>query len=218
VARDRFTLDDFGGKGTPFKILHSIIKPRATCGTTISSVMAAEKVAPLKNVKDVERVTVEVYQKAKERVGSGEHRWNPDCRETADHSIPYVVAATLMDGTVTPRSFNDAHLWNSELRALIHKIEVVANEEFTKAYVKLPVEHRTRVTVITRTGEKLVGEAGGDKDELSAEMSDVQIEDKFRSLCEDVIGAKQVKAILKSLWSLEKMDNVAAIPPAFVID
>lgn len=218
VARDRFELADFGGKGAPFKIVHSIIKPRATCGTTISSVMAAEKIAPLKSVKDVERVTVEVYQKAKERVGSGEHRWNPDCRETADHSIPYVVAATLMDGTVTPRSFNDAHLWNPELRGLIQKIEVVANEEFTKAYVKLPVEHRTRVTVVTRNGERLVGEAGGDKDELSAEMTDVQIEDKFRSLCEDYLGAKQVKAILKSLWGLEKMDNVAAIPPAFVID
>jgi len=26
------------------------------------------------------------------------------------------------------------------------------------------------------------------------------------------------KAILKSLWGLEKMENVAAIPPAFVID
>ena len=69
-------------------------------------------------------------------------------RETADHSIPYVVAATLMDGTVTPRSFNDQHLWNPELRALIHKIEVVPNAEFSKAYVKLPVEHREKARKI----------------------------------------------------------------------
>ena len=218
VARDRFVLQGFGGSGTPFKIVHSIIKPRATCGTTISSVMAAEKVSPVRNIKDLERVTVEVYQKAKERVGTGEHRWNPDCRETADHSIPYVVAATLMDGTVTPRSFNDAHLWNPDLRALMQKIEVVANEEFTKAYVKLPVEHRTRVTVVTRSGERLVGEAGGDQDELSAQMSDTQIEDKFRGLCEEVLGAKQVTSILDSLWNLDKLENVAAIPPAFVLD
>ena len=105
----------------------------AVRGTTISSILAAEKVAPLKNIKEVKQVTVEVYKKAKERVGTGEHRWNPDSRETADHSIPYVVAATLMDGTVTPRSFNDAHLWNPELRALMQKIEVVENEEFTQS-------------------------------------------------------------------------------------
>ena len=94
--------------------------------------------APLRNIKEVKQVTVEVYKYAKERVGTGEHRWNPDSRETADHSIPYVVAATLMDGTVTLRSFNDAHLWNPELRALMQKIEVVENEEFTKAYERLP--------------------------------------------------------------------------------
>ena len=217
VARDRLTLGAMGGAGTPFKILHSIIKPRACCGTTISSVMAAEKVAPLRNMADVKKVTVEVYQKAKERVGSGEHRWNPDSRESADHSIPYVVAATLIDGTVTPRSFNDAHLWNPELRALIHKVAVVENAEFTAAYVRLPVEHHTRVTVEMGSGELLVGKAGGDKDELSDHKTDAQIEDKFRMLSEEVLGARQVESIFGQLWKLEQMENVAAIPPAFVI-
>ncbi len=217
VARDTIALGAMGGAGTPFKIVHSIIKPRACCGTTISSVMAAEKVGPLHNIKDVKKVTVEVYKKAKERVGTGEHRWNPDSRETADHSIPYVVAATLMDGTVTPRSFNDAHLWNPELRALIHKIEVVENDEFTRAYVKLPVEHHTRVTVETGSGERLIGKSGGDKDELSDHKSDAEIEDKFRMLCEEVLGARQVESIFAQLWKLDEMQNVAEIPPEFVI-
>ena len=46
-------------------------------------------------------------------------------RETAYHCIPYLVAATLMEGMVTLRSYNEAHLWNPELRALMKKIEVV---------------------------------------------------------------------------------------------
>jgi len=217
VAREPLSLDTMGGNGTPYKIVHSLIKHRASCGTTISSILAAEKVAPLKNVKEVERVTVEVYGKAKERVGSGEHRWNPDSRETADHSIPYVVAVTLIDGTVTPRSFDDAHLWNPELRGLIQKVEVVANDEFSKAYVRLPVEHRTRVTVLTAGGERLVGESGGDEDDLSKPKSDAQVERKFRGLTEDVLGAKQVRSILDCLWNLEKLANVAVIPPAFVM-
>ena len=32
-----------------------------------------------------------------------------------------MTATTLIDGTITPRSFNDAHLWNPELRALVRK-------------------------------------------------------------------------------------------------
>lgn len=216
VARDHFEIS-LGGFGVPFKIQHSLIKPRACCGTTISSVLAAEKIAPLRDLASVSKITVEVYKKAKERVGTGEHRWNPDTRETADHSIPYVVAATLMDGTVTPRSFNDAHLWNPALRALIHKIEVIENEDFTKAYIKLPVEHRTRVTVTMANGEKLVGEAGGAKDELSAPKTDREIEDKFRMLCEEPLGVRPVDALLAQLWKLNEINDVSAIPPGFVI-
>jgi 2-methylcitrate dehydratase len=217
VARERFSLDALGGNGTPFKILNSHIKSRASCGTAISSVLAAEKIAPL-NIKDVKQVIVEVYKDAKERVGTGAHRWNPDTRETADHSAPYNVAVTLMEGTVTPRSFNDAHLWNPDLRALMQKIEVIENEEFTKAYERLPVEHRTRVTVVTNSGERLVGETGGGSDDMAAHMSDAQIEEKFRGLTEDVLGTKQVNGILDSLWHLEDMKSVVAIPQVFILD
>ncbi len=216
VARDRFELT-LGGYGAPFKIQHALIKPRACCGTTISSVLAAEKISPLRDLSSIDKITVEVYKKAKERVGTGEHRWNPDTRETADHSIPYVVAATLMDGTVTPRSFNDAHLWNPALRALIHKIEVVENEQFTRAYVRLPVEHHTQVTVVMANGDKLVGAAGGAKDELSAPKSDAEVAEKFRVLCEDALGVRQVEQLLAQLWELDQLDDVAAVPPGFVI-
>jgi 2-methylcitrate dehydratase len=218
VAREKLELEGLGGtNGAPFRIVHSLIKHRASCGTTISSIIAAEKVAPIANVERVSKVTVEVYKKAKDRVGTGEHRWNPDCRETADHSIPYVVAAALMDGTVTPRSFDDAHLSNPRLRALIQKIEVVPNEEYTKAYVKMPVEHRTRVTVVMDDGERASGETGADADDLSTPKTDAQIVTKFRGLTEEYLGAKRVKSILDRLWAIERMENVAEVPPAFVL-
>ncbi len=71
---------------------------------------------------------------------------------------------------------------------------------------------------MTYGGERLVGAAGGGQDDLSAPKSDAQIEEKFRGLCEDVLGAKRVNAILNCLWRLEHIANVAAIPSAFVLD
>lgn len=218
VARKRFSLDTMGGGGTSFKILDTLIKQRASCATTISSILAAEKVAPLKNIDDVKHVTVEVYKSAKDNMATGEHHWNPNSRETADHSIPYVTAATLMDGTVTPRSFNDAHILNPDLHALIQKIEVIANDDFTKAYGQLPLVHRTRVTVLTHHGEQLVGESGGDKGDLSEHKSDAQISEKFHSLTDDFLGARRVNAILDCLWNLEEVRDVAVIPPGFALD
>jgi 2-methylcitrate dehydratase len=217
VARKKFSLDTMGGGGTPFKIANTIIKVRSTCASTISSSLAAEKIAPLKSVANVERVTVELYAKAKSSRGTGDHHWNPDNRYTADHSIPYVVAATLLDGRISHRSFDDEHLWNPELRALLKKIELVENREFTAAHERLPLEHRTRVTVVTNTGERLVGETGGENGELSEPKSDAWIADKFRGCTEDCLGAKRVNSVLDRLWHLDKIENVAQIPAALIL-
>jgi len=218
VAGRRFSLDAMGGNGAPFKIQETMIKPRASCATTISSILATEKVAPAVRgrIAEVKRVTVETYERAKAGMGTGEHHWNPDTRETADHSIPYVVAAALMDGTVTPRQFDEPHLRDPELRALLGKIEVMANEEFTRAYERLPVEHHTRVNVMMRGGERFSGEAGGEKGDLSETKSDAQITEKFLGLANDFLGAGRAAAILDRLWKLEGLENVAEIPKGLV--
>ncbi len=218
VAHGSFSLDTLGDRETPFKIHDTLIKPRASCATTISSILAAEKAAVrLRNVDDVEKVIVEVYQRAKVGMGTGEHHWNPDSRETADHSIPYVVAASLIDKRHTPESFNDAHLRSPALRTLLRKIEVVANDAFTAEYERVPVKHATRVSVTLKNGERLVGESGGDKGDLSQSKSDAEIEEKFRSLTEAVLGSKRVDAVLATLWRLDEINDLAVIPPLLVI-
>jgi len=50
----------------------------------------------------------------------------------------------------------------------MQKITVVENEEFTKAYNRVPTEQRARVAVVNSSGERLVGESEGGKGDLSA--------------------------------------------------
>ena len=217
VAGKSFTLAPFGGRDTPFKINDTLIKPRASCATTISSILAAEKAAhDVTRIEEIEKVTVEVYERAKSGMGTGEHHWHPDSRETADHSIPYVVAASLIDKRLTPASFDDARLFSAELRGLLPKIEVVTNDAFTAAYERLPVEHRTRVRVALRGGVQAVGEAGGDLGDLSQPKSDAEIEQKFRALAESVLGSKRIDVVLDRLWKLEAVDDVSDIPRLLV--
>jgi 2-methylcitrate dehydratase len=216
VARRPVILQAFGGAGTPFKIHDTLIKPRASCATTISSILAAEKAAArVPAIEAIENVTVEVYERAKIGMGTGEHHWNPDSRETADHSIPYVVAATLIDKRLTPASFANERLWSRELRTLLPKIEVVADPEFTAAYDRIPVEHRTRVTVVLGNGEHVTGYAGGEAGDLSQSRSDAEIEEKFRALTKGALTPQGADAALAMLWRLETMLDVAAIPELF---
>ena len=63
------------------------------------------------------------------------------------------------------------------------------------------------------SGEK----RGGDADDLAAPRTDAQIEQKFREMTEDYLGAKQAHVILQRLWNLEHMRDVAAIAPDFTL-
>ena len=62
--------------------------------------------AQLPDIEAIEKVKVEVYERAKIGMGTGEHHWNPDSRETADHSLPYMLAVALVDGDITLDSYN----------------------------------------------------------------------------------------------------------------
>ncbi len=216
VALKRLTLDTMGGNGTPFKILHTSIKMRPSIGLGVTLILATEKISPL-NMQKVKHVLVELNRRAKNEMGTGAYNWSPETKETADHSAAYLAGVTMMDGTVTPRSYDEAHLRNPQLHALMQKIEVVENEEFTRVYVQAAVQ-RARVTVEMENGERLLGESGGDKDNLSAPKSDAQIVEKFHGLTEDALGAARANSIVERLWGLEKIGNAATIPPDFVLE
>ena len=207
----------FDNLGKDYKILYARPRLRPAMGETHASIYAAEKLGPLRNMNDVREVKVEVYKRAKDLVGTGWHFWNPDTRETADHSLPYVVAAGLMDGAVTPRSFHDDRLWSPELRALLQKIDVVENPGFTEAYHRVPREQRARVSVYMQAGECLVGEAGGDAEDLAVAKSDDRIVDKFRGMAEPLLGRKSADKLLERLWCLEDIDDIARIAEWLVI-
>ena len=228
VGKTALTLPTWGGGEVPFRIGDTVIKPRAACFHTLSPILSAEKAAAQLGARlgEVSNVKVEVYR-ASERtmsnVGSGNNAagnpwWNPESRETADHSIPYCVAAALFDGTVTKASFDDAHLSNGELRALLSKVDIVENDEFTAGYDGWPVRHRTRVSVTLVGGARIVGDCGGDYGDLGDSKSEAEISAKFRALAENALGAWQVDRILEQLWRFEDIPDVSVLPPMLVLE
>jgi 2-methylcitrate dehydratase PrpD len=97
------------------------------------------------------------------------------------------------------------------------KIKVIENPEFTADFNRLPVIQRARVTVVTAGGERLVGLAGEGPNDLATPKTDRQIEEKFRMLAEDHLGAKRVRSVLDCLWNLEQLEDASVIAPQLVI-
>ena len=225
---------EMGGKAVRFKIMDARTRHRPAMGETHAAILAAEKLCgKFGAVKDVQSIRVETHKRAHELVGNRELSWcwAPQTVESANQSIPYLVAAALLEGTITTRSVDAAHLANQDIRTLMTKIDVVENAEFTKLFNKkvlddhpllnshdrLPSEHWARIIVTTGDGRQHSAETGGDIDDLSVQKKDDQIDAKFRMLTEDVLGSKRVNSILDRLWHMEDMKQVACIPRAFVI-
>ncbi len=219
VARQRGELGTLGGGDAEFRICESRIKHRPASGATMASILAAEKIAPLSaaNIAVVERINVEVFQLAKDWGASDAQHWNPTGREMADHSIPYLTACTLVFGTVDHRCFDDAHLHDPRVRALMSKVEVTVNDEYTHLYRNLPVRHCMRTTVAMQGARTLIGETGGGSDDLDSERSDEEIIAKFRVFTEDGLGATRMNNALDTLWTLETVPDVAVIAQQFVL-
>ena len=55
-------------------------------------------------------------------IGSGAEKWKPTTRETADHSMPYVVGAVLIDGAYTDAMFAPERFGDPRTLELMKKI------------------------------------------------------------------------------------------------
>jgi 2-methylcitrate dehydratase len=71
-------------------------------------------------------------------------KYEPTSQETADHSLPYVVAAALVDRQVTPRQFEPDRIADPCLRAQLRKVEVTADPEIERLF---PALQRVIVTI-----------------------------------------------------------------------
>jgi 2-methylcitrate dehydratase len=160
-------------------------------------------------VAEIASVHVATYGEAVRRTATEVEKWNPQTRETADHSIPYLVAAALQDGGVTPATFAPARIQDAALRPLIKKLTVVEEPEFTRRY---PAESCTRIEVTTTDGRLVAAETRHPKGHSGNPLTDAEVEEKFRGLAAGALEAKGCDRVLAETWTLE---NAATLDGLF---
>src|SRR5262249_55204921 len=94
-------------------------------------------------------VCVESHDAAVDIIGKEPEKWRPANRETADHSLPYMVAAALMDGEITPTQFALERLTDPALRDFTQCVRVERHAELSRLY---PAAVGNIVTVTLRDG------------------------------------------------------------------
>ncbi len=200
----RFMIVDCGMKAFPTEALtHSPIT--ATLHLIKEHGLEAE---------DVVEVHIESIARAAD-ILSDPSKYDPRSKETADHSLPWCIAAALADGMVTPKQFKEEKLHDQRIRAQLGKVKVVANEEFEKAF---PARQCTNVTITTTDGKKHSHRVDVPKGDPRDPMTAQELQVKFDALAEPILSEARRSELKRTVFELEKLDDVGKLMDLTVAD
>lgn len=154
------------------------------------------------------RIHVETYKEAFEMMAGDPSRWAPKRRETADHSLPYVVVTALRYGEITSASFDEEHLVDPITMNLMNRVDVAVSPELSRRY---PESAPCRITLEDATGARHVAEVRYPRGHVELALDDNDINDKFRSLYRGHDSADRCENALRALWSLDRASNVGLV-------
>jgi 2-methylcitrate dehydratase len=207
-----FAWPRFAGKDGEFRITGTQIKMHPCIYPGQSPVEAALAVRnEIENTRDIEAIVVRTYYNAWWEAASEPEMWSPNTRETADHSIPYLVSAALLDGNIGPDSFTTARMFDQRLRSLMEKVEVIHDTDLDKL---TPALDPCRIEVRLKNGTRRFGSVDYPKGHVKNPPSDAEIEDKLIRLNEGRMSERNVKQLLDICWTLEKADDVRTLVTA----
>lgn len=153
---------------------------------------------------EVSEIKVEVIARAADILGDP-HKYRPNSKETADHSLPYCLAVGLLDGMVTPLQFREERVQDKALIPIMDKVKVLPNEEFESLFPKF---QPSRVTITTSTGESHSTRVDVPKGDPRDPMTEEEIAVKFTALGADVVGQDQCKKLQGFIMQMDNASNL----------
>jgi 2-methylcitrate dehydratase len=209
-------VEKFGGHGNNFRIHQCGIKTYPAVIYSQTAIAAAKAVADeiVRGTTDkgaaLERITsveVATSKRGLTQTGTDREKWAPTTRDTADHSMPYLVARAMFDGDITNDSYTSERLKEPRILAFMQKINVVEDRGFT-ARVGDPA---TRITATLADGRRVRREVIDIPGFAGKPMQRPDVDRKFRSNIGKRWPREKTEAVSQSLWALENTPDISAL-------
>ncbi|MDN7908759.1 MmgE/PrpD family protein [Burkholderia cepacia] len=206
---------EFGGHGGAFRIGKCFVKFYPAQGLTQTAIPAALDVAAqVGDLRRIRRIEIDTTEVGYVTAGRDREKWAPSTHETADHSLPYIVARAMLDGDITTESYRPDALHDPALRALIERITVREDPALTARY---PVHAPNRVTAVCEDGSTCTKQVDDLPGSPTRPMRRDDYEAKFAKNCRRHWSPAQIRAALDYLWRLDEQPDVATLPPLLVV-
>ncbi|MFQ5803729.1 MAG: MmgE/PrpD family protein [Candidatus Methylomirabilales bacterium] len=203
-----FEMPPFGGRGGPFRIMTARVKPFPSGYFSQSAIEAVlELRSKIRSVEAIKEVRVQTFPSGYYAMGSDESRWKPDTRESADHSLPFVMAMALIEGGLAISHYDQEYYKKPETRALMGRIKISVGEEPERAWPEVPLNI---VDIEVNTGEIHSTKVAYHRGHFKRLMTDADQERKFRPMAEEYakLPKEQVDRLLDRLRNLEQVQEI----------
>ncbi len=197
------------GLGNSWRITQCGMKgfpTEALTHTPISAVLDLVKTNDLEP-EQVEKIQIRSLARAAD-ILSDPSKYDPHTKETADHSLPYVIAVALVDRQVTPAQFTMEKIMDEQVRAQLKKIEVLADPEIEKVF---PALQRAIVSITSIDGRIFTKQLDFPKGDPRNPLSDQEVEEKFSALAEGVLSKTAQQKVKDAIWRLETLESVSQL-------
>jgi len=195
------------GLGETFRINRCSMKAFPTEALTHTPMSAVIQLMKEHNIdkKNIEQVTIGTVARAAD-ILSDPSKYDPQTRETADHSLPYCLAVCIVDGTATPASFEKETIFNPEVRSFLPKIKVYADPEIEKTF---PALKRAKAEIMTKDGKKHELTLDYPLGDYRQPMDEGTLMKKFDSMVIPITGQSHRDKIVEAIMNLDKVSDVA---------
>jgi len=163
--------------------------------------------------EDVEAIDIATYEVAWSEIGGGQddhaQKWDPQNKETADHSLPYMVAVALTDGCCTQDSFRVERIRDPALRPLLEKITVTLDDEISRTWIAHPAH---LIEVLLRDGTTVRLRSDHPRGHPRNPMTADELLDKFRRQSRtrlDDVATEELLSLLLEIGEADHLDELA---------
>src|SRR6266446_7129888 len=202
-------IDDFGGKNGSFKIAETYLKffpAEIHSQTSIWAALEARK--EIENPEGILSMEIASHEAGYTILGKDPEKWNPLTKETADHSLPYIVGMALLEGKIDNSTYSEKKFREPKILDFLKKITVVEDKTLSAMY---PEAVANRVTVKLASGKVVSKQVDYHKGYPKNPMSDSEVEEKFQKLTRRILDRSRARRILDAVWNLEKTKDVSKV-------
>jgi 2-methylcitrate dehydratase len=135
---------------------------------------------------------------------SDQDKWHPTTRETADHSLPFILAVALTHGSISIHHFSSTSITDPAYSKLMSRISVRASKDVGPETSGPTM----RITVRRVNGESHTFQAGAPRGQYSNPISAEDLRRKWESL---VFGTRFQNTAASMLALLETLDGSLSV-------